>query len=588
MARVDLTIEICGMSGDGTIAAGGILNEAMSRAGLSVLAFDSYPAEIRGFGRCVTHSRVGDQEMRALSDKTHVLISLDDKESQSRTPFLAKEAVVLFDSKPPSYVEEGTSIAAHVEPDARLFGMPLSDLAAAASGSTRGRNLAALGGFAAIFGVPPRPFQDVITKKFKGKGEKVLDANLKSFDAGYRYASETFKQRERPALTLPEPEKEEKILISGNEAVARGALDAGLILYFGYPITPATPIMEYLARTLPERGGKVMQMEDEIASIGAVLGSFFAGKRAMTATSGPGFALMTELITHGVMSEIPAVIINAQRGGAATGLPSKTEQSDLQAAVFGGPGDSSRIVIAPTNVKECYEFTLMSFQLAERYQTPVIVLTDFFLNNRVEKVKTLGASEAQRADWNLYPDESSRGRYERYRITESGISPRAIPGTEGFLFDATGLEHTEKGRPDYSSEIHSKMTEKRHRKIQGALKDLPEPLEFSSGETMDVGVIAWGSTFGSALDAVLRAQREGMKVGALKVMSLFPYHAEAIRGFMKKCKAILIPELNYEGQLANLIGHLYGKDVVRLNRATGMPMSSSLIFDQVRTMVGRK
>jgi len=588
MARVDLTIEICGMSGDGTIAAGGILNEAMSRAGLSVLAFDSYPAEIRGFGRCVTHSRVGDQEMRALSDKTHVLISLDDKESQSRTPFLAKEAVVLFDSKPPSYVEEGTSIAAHVEPDARLFGMPLSDLAAAASGSTRGRNLAALGGFAAIFGVPPRPFQDVITKKFKGKGEKVLDANLKSFDAGYRYASETFKERERPALTLPEPEKEEKILISGNEAVARGALDAGLKLYFGYPITPATPIMEYLARTLPERGGKVMQMEDEIASIGAVLGSFFAGKRAMTATSGPGFALMTELITHGVMSEIPAVIINAQRGGPATGLPSKTEQSDLQAAVFGGPGDSSRIVIAPTNVKECYEFTLMSFQLAERYQTPVIVLTDFFLNNRVEKVKTLGVSEAQRADWNLYPDESSRGRYERYRITESGISPRAIPGTEGFLFDATGLEHTEKGRPDYSSEIHSKMTEKRHRKIQGALKDLPEPLEFSSGETMDVGVIAWGSTFGSALEAVLRAQREGMKVGALKVMSLFPYHAEAIRGFMKKCKAILIPELNYEGQLANLIGHLYGKDVVRLNRATGMPMSSRLIFDQVRTMVGRK
>lgn len=588
MAAVDLTIEICGMSGDGTIAAGGILNEAMSRAGLSVLAFDSYPAEIRGFGRCVTHSRVGDQEMRALSDKTHVLISLDDKESQSRIPFLAKEAVVLFDSKPPSYVEEGTSIAAHAEPDARLFGMPFSDLAAAASGSTRGRNLTALGGFAAIFGVPPRHFQDVITKKFRGKGDKVLDANLKSFDAGYRYASETFTERERPALSLPEPEKEERILISGNEAVARGALDAGLKLYFGYPITPATPIMEYLAKTLPERGGRVVQMEDEIASIGAVLGGFFAGKRAMTATSGPGFALMTELITHGVMSETPAVIINAQRGGPATGLPSKTEQSDLQAAVFGGPGDSARIVIAPTNVKECYEFTLMSFQLAERYQTPVIVLTDFFLNNRVEKVNLTAASAAQRADWNLYPGESSSGRYERYKVTESGISPRAIPGTEGYLFDATGLEHTEKGRPDYSSEIHSKMTEKRHRKIQGALKDLPEPLEFSSGETMDVGVIAWGSTFGSALDAVLTAQREGMKVGALKVMSLFPYHAEAIRAFMKKCKAILIPELNYEGQLANLIGHLYGKDVVRLNRTTGMPMSSTLILEKVKGIIGGK
>jgi 2-oxoglutarate ferredoxin oxidoreductase subunit alpha len=586
MAKADLTIEICGMSGDGTIAAGGILNEAMAKAGFSVLAFDSYPAEIRGFGRCVTHSRFGDQEMRALSDKTHVLISLDDKESQSRTPFLEKAAVVFFDNKPPAYVEEDASIAAHVEPDARLFGMPFSDLAAAASGSVRGRNLAALGGFAAIFGVPPVYFQEVIVKKFKAKGEKVLDANLKSFEAGYRYALEAFPERERPALTLPERDKEEKILISGNEAVARGALDADLRLYFGYPITPATPIMEYLAKTLPERGGKVMQMEDEIASIGGVLGSFFAGKRAMTATSGPGFALMTELITHGVMSETPAVIVNAQRGGPATGLPSKTEQADLQAAVFGGPGDSARIVIAPTNVRECYEFTQMSFQLAERYQTPVIVLTDFFLNNRVEKVKIPEASKDRRTDWNVYPDPSSRGRYERYRVTESGISPRAIPGAEGFLFDATGLEHTEKGRPDYSSENHMKMTEKRHRKIQGALKDLPAPVEASTGDAMDVGVIAWGSTFGAALEAVLTGQRESMKVGVLKVMSLFPYHGEPIRAFMQKCKEILIPELNYEGQLANLIGHLYGKEVVRLNRTTGMPMSSSLILDKVRSIIG--
>jgi 2-oxoglutarate ferredoxin oxidoreductase subunit alpha len=156
------------------------------------------------------------------------------------------------------------------------------------------------------------------------------------------------------------------------------------------------------------------------------------------------------------------------------------------------------------------------------------------------------------------------------------------------LFDATGLEHTEKGRPDYSSEIHSRMTEKRHRKIQGALKDLPEPLEFSSGGPLDVGVIAWGSTFGSALEAVLTAQREGMEVGALKVASLFPYHAEKIRAFMKRCKEILIPELNYEGQLANLIGHLHGKDVIRLNRTTGMPMPSKLISEKIREMNGEK
>ena len=589
MAKVDLTIEICGMSGDGTIAAGGILNEAMSRAGLSVLAFDSYPAEIRGFGRCVTLSRIGSEEMRALSDKAHVLISLDDKESQSRVPFLVKNGTVLFDNKPASYVPENESIAAHVDPEVRLFGMPFSDLAASASGSTKGRNLASLGGFAALFNVPPDVFREVIKKKFGAKGEKVLDANVRSFDAGYQYALETFRDRILKTISLPEKgEQAERTLISGSEAVARGALDAGLKLYFGYPITPATTIMEYLAQALPAKGGRVVQMEDEISSIGAVLGSFFAGQRAMTATSGPGFALMTELITHGVMSETPAVIIDAQRGGPATGLPTKTEQSDLHAAVFGGPGDSARIVLAPTNVLECYQCTVNSFQLAEKYQTPVIVLSDFFLNNRVENVRLPLLSREDRTNRNVYPEESARGKYRRYQITDSGISPRAIPGVEDFLFNATGLEHTEKGTPDYSSENHQKMTEKRHRKIQGALKDLPEPVEFSSGRTMDVGVIAWGSTFGSALEAVLEAQREGLKVGGLKVMSLFPYHTEAIRTFMRKCKDILIPELNYEGQLANLIGHLHGKDVLRLNRTTGMPMASRLILDKVKAMIGVK
>jgi 2-oxoglutarate ferredoxin oxidoreductase subunit alpha len=586
MAKVDMTIEICGMSGDGTIAAGGILNEAMSRAGFSVLAFDSYPAEIRGFGRCVTHSRVGDHEMRALSNKTHVLISLDDKESQSRIPLLAKNAVVLFDDKPPAYVGAESSIAAHVEPDVRLFGMPFADLAAAASGSTRGKNLTALGGFAALFSVPTKYFHDVIVKKFKGKGEKTLEANLKSFDAGYAHAVQAFSGLLTAALALPERAgDEEKMLISGNEAIARGALDAGVKLYFGYPITPATPILEYLAKVLPERGGKVVQMEDEMASVGAVLGSFFAGKRAMTATSGPGFSLMTELITHGVMSETPAVIIDAQRGGPATGLPSKTEQSDLHAAVFGGPGDSARIVIAPTDVKECYEYTLRSFQLAEKYQSPVIVLTDFFLNNRVERVGIPEPADAQCVDWNVYPEEASRGHYLRYRITETGISPRAVPGMKGYLFSATGLEHTERGIPDYSPENHMKMTEKRHRKIYGALHDLPAPEEFSAGDSLRVGVIAWGSTFGSALEAVLMAQEKGLKVGALKVASIFPYHAALIRRFMEKCEQILIPELNYEGQLANLIGHLHKKDVIRLNRTTGTPMPASMILEKIESLM---
>ncbi len=585
MSDVDLTIEICGMSGDGTIAAGTLLNEALSGAGFSVLAFDSYPAEIRGFGRCVTRTRVGNEEMLALSGKTDILISLDDEQSISRIPFLSADATVLFDNRPASYLSEGKSILAHLEPDMSPFGIPFGDLASEATGTNRGRNLTALGGIAALYGIPPEAFHETIRKKFQPKGEKVLDANLKSFDAGYGYCRENFMDRISNKLSQGDFEMKDSRLLSGNEAISLGALDAGLKLYFGYPITPATPIMEYLARALPERGGKVMQMEDEISSIGGVLGSFYAGTRAMTATSGPGFALMTELITHGVMAEIPAVIIDAQRGGPATGLPTKTEQSDLHAAVFGGPGDSARIVIAPTNVKECYAYVAKSFQLAEKYQTPVIVLTDFFLDNRVENVAIPALKGGNITDWNIYPDEEIKNNYRRYEITGTGISPRSLPGMEGFIYTATGLEHSERGLPDYSPQNHMSMSEKRHRKIMGSLTDLYPPQEFFPGGDMDIGVIAWGSTFGPALEAVNRARREGVRACALKITSIYPYHAEEIREFMDKCREILVPELNFEGQLANLIGHLNKKEVIRLNRVTGEPYYASIILEEIKRLV---
>jgi len=582
-----MTVEVCGMAGDGTIAAGGLINEAMSLGGFSVLGFDSYPAEIRGFGRCVTRSRIGSEEIVALADRTQVLISLDDEQSISRVPFLVDNGGVIFDNNPSGYREETKSLAAKLEPGISLFGMPLGDLATGASGTVRGRNLTALGAFTAIFGVPPDLFRKAISDKFTSKGKAVLEANLKSFNAGLRYAEEKFKDRATPVFDVRNKlGSGKRVMLSGNQAIAKAALDAGLKLYFGYPITPATPIMEYLAKQLPQRGGRVMQMEDEISSIGAVLGSYYAGARAMTATSGPGFALMTELITHGVMAEIPAVILNAQRGGPSTGLPTKTEQSDLHAAVFGGPGDSGRIVIAPTNVEECYAMTVKSFQLAEKYQTPVIVLTDFYLDNRVENLASPAASSEEKADWNMYPHDSTRGKYWRYASTESGISPRALPGTEGFIYTATGLEHTERGTPDYSPENHMMMSAKRYRKIMGALADLPSPVEFSSGRELEVGVIGWGSTFGSVLEAVNTAAERGLRVGALKITSIFPFHADVIRSFMNRCGHVLIPELNYSGQLANLIGHLHNKDVIRLNMVTGVPFSPSTILFEIENLVG--
>jgi 2-oxoglutarate/2-oxoacid ferredoxin oxidoreductase subunit alpha len=575
MSTVDLTIEICGMSGDGTIAAGVLLNEALSAAGFSLMALDSYPAEIRGFGRCVTRTRIGSKEMTALSHKTNVLISLDDEQSQSRAPFLTDDAVILFDNRPATYISEDKSLLPLLEPEMNIFGIPFGDLASQASGSRRGRNLAALGGLAALFDIPAEPFYKAIKKKFQAKGEKVLTSNLKCFDAGMEFCSRAHELKKEGIVKLGvNGASSEKQLLAGNAAISMGALDAGLSFYFGYPITPATPVMEYLAKYLPERGGRLMQMEDEISSIAGVLGSYFAGKRAMTATSGPGFALMTELIAHATVTETPAVIVNAQRGGPATGLPTKTEQSDLQAAVFGGPGDSARIVLAPSSVNECYHFTLKSFQLAEKYQTPVILLTDFFLHNRVENIDPPKPSEEDVKDGNILPDESKKGNYKRFENTESGISPRALPGMEGYIFAASGLEHTEKGLPDYTADNHMMMSEKRHRKINNALKDLPEPVEYEPEAKYDIGIITWGSTSGAAIEAVTLAREKGIKAGILKIGSIFPYHADRIKEFMNKCDEILIPELNFEGQLANLIGHLHRKEVKRFNRVTGIPLTA--------------
>ncbi|MFA6223861.1 MAG: 2-oxoacid:acceptor oxidoreductase subunit alpha [Desulfomonilaceae bacterium] len=585
MSEVDFTVEVCGMAGDGTIAAGGLINEAMSLGGFSVLGFDSYPAEIRGFGRCVTKSRIGSTDIVALGEQTHALISLNDEQSRSRAVFLDDHALVFFDSNPPSYVSEEKSLLSTLSNNVEVFGLPFGDLAVA-SGAARSKNLVALGGFAAVTGIDPSLFRQVILKKFKAKGDRIVDINIKSFDAGYDYALEKFHDRLKNWFAKSGTQYDsDKVMMSGNQAIGMAAIEAGLKLYFGYPITPATPIMEYLAKWLPEKGGRVVQMEDEISSIGAVLGSFYAGERAMTATSGPGFALMTELITHGVMAEIPAVIIDAQRAGPATGLPTKTEQSDLHAAVFGGPGDSARIVIAPTNVEECYYMVLKSFQLAEKYQTPVIVLTDFFLDNRVENLHTPRASDELRACWNVFPDESPGNRYLRYEDTSSGISPRAIPGMQGYNYTATGLEHTESGSPDYSSEIHTKMTEKRHRKIRNALEDLQQPTEFFSSDQLDVGVIGWGSTFGSVLEAVAKSKKNGFRVGALKITSIFPYHSDIIKAFMAKSGFVLIPELNYEGQLANLLERLNSKPVERLNLVTATPIPPSAIQKRIEELL---
>lgn len=588
MPDVDIVVEICGTAGEGTISAGEILTRCMTDQGFEIMSFDSYPAEIRGFGKCFAHSRISNKKILSPGKYTDILVSLNDAHSISQLPSLRETGVVIFDNRPPKYLNEDKSIAGWIEPGMISYGVPLLELAQKAAGSSRGRNMVALGAISALFDIDPEAAQTTIKKRYALKKSAIITANIESFAQGYRWTQANLTKIDPYRFGRVKKKKsgQEKLILSGNQAVAMAAMDSDLKLYAGYPITPATKIMEILSKELPKNGGVMIQTEDEMAALGNVIGAGFAGKRAMTATSGPGFCLMTELVNLAVMAEVPAVIINSQRGGPSTGLPTKTEQSDLEIAVLGGSGDSPRIVLAPTTVEECYQCAANAFYLAEKYQGPVIVLLDFFLSNSIKNIDRPKPAGNRKRNANIAPAASELKDYKRYKITRNGISPRTIPGTPKGMFVSTGLEHDEWGRPVYESQNHMDMTEKRYRKVAGCLKDVPKPSWYGEKQDISVGVLAWGSTAGPAREAVIRAQKAGIRAALLKSVLMYPLFTDHLKRFGEACRHIIIPELNFSGQYANLVAPYLNGHVERMNRVTGLPFPAEDIFDRIQANAG--
>lgn len=586
MSDIDIVVEICGSAGEGTISAGEILSRFMSEEGYDIMSFDSYPAEIRGFGKCVAHSRISREKVLTPGKYSDVLIALNDVHSISQLPVLKEQGVLIYDNKPPKYHDEDKSIAGWLEPGMIPYGIPLTELAIKAAGNARGRNMVALGAFAALFGISDEAFIQSVKRRYGKKKQEVIDNNVNSFLEGFNWTRKNVRKIDPYTFdgTMTGVNREQMI-ITGNEAVARGALAAGLHLYAGYPITPATKIMEILSKELPKKGGIFLQTEDEISSIGHVMGAGFAGKRAMTGTSGPGFCLMSEFTGLSVMAEVPAVIVNSQRGGPSTGMPTKHEQSDLNIALFGGSGDSPRVVIAPTSVDQCYQASILALYIAEKYQTLVILLIDFFLSNSIKNMDPPKPPDPKYLNANLDPDKKNLEDYKRYAITESGVSPRAIPGTPGGMFFSTGLEHNEKGKPVYDTQSHTKMTEKRYRKHRGILKEAPAPRITGVDGKGDIGVVSWGSSAGAAEEAVKRANDKGIKAGCFSSMFLSPFPAEALVAFCDRFKTILVPEMNYSGQFANMIAPHVARKIERLNMVTGLPMASEDIFKKIKEIL---
>ena len=582
----EVTIRIGGESGEGTISGGDILALAAARWGYHVYTFRTFPAEILG-GPCLFQVRISDKPVKSMGDYADVLICLNQEAYDRSIKDLRHGGVVIYD---PSDFTPETS-------DYITYAIPFNEIARKEVQLFQTKNMVMLGAISALFGPPLEAISQVVESKL-AKSRKanalLMEKNQLALDVSYKHVKEHITKLDN--YQLGPVAKADRVVLNGNQAVVAGALAAQCGFFAGYPITPASDIMEGLAKELPQVGGTFLQAEDEIAALAAVIGASFGGIRAMTATSGPGLSLMTELIGFSSMTELPAVIVDAQRGGPSTGLPTKMEQSDLSFVLSAGHGDAPRIVLAPANVADCYSMMIQAFNMADRYQMPVIFLTDQSLTARVESVDR-GAFQPMelqgRLEAHTEGEQAANGHYghiaeavaagagthdyARYAYTDTGISPISTPGAGSLVYTATGLEHNQHGHPDYEPEDHTAMIHKRYRKLETARNELPQPERYGD-EDATVGLIGWGSTEGAIQEAVDRARAKGYKVASLHPRVLSPLPDEAIHNFITSVKTLIVPECNYSGQLANLRGAHFGVQPIRVNKFGGIPFTAGEIL----------
>lgn len=571
----EITIRIGGESGEGTISGGDLIALGAARWGYHVYTFRTFPAEILG-GPCMFQVRLGDQPIKSMGDYPDVLVCLNKEAYDRNISDLRHGGVLVYD--PADFTPDAGDFIA--------YAIPFNELARKEVQLFQTKNMIVIGAISALFGPPLEALVQVVESKLSRsrKANPVLmEKNMLALEIAMKYVTQQLYKRD--PFKLGPVEKADRVVLNGNQAVVAGALAAKCGFFAGYPITPASDIMEGLAKELPQVGGTFMQAEDEIAALASVLGASFGGVRSMTATSGPGFSLMTELIGYASMAELPAVIVDAQRAGPSTGMPTKMEQSDLSFALNASHGDTPRMIIAPANVADCYSLIITAFNMAERYQMPVIFLTDQSLTARVESVdrsafKPMEIEERVKIESNgasVNGATQAAHSYSRYAYTESGISPISAPGPGAMAYVATGLEHDEYGHPDYEPEDHMAMMEKRFRKLDTAAEELPKPQRYGDADAI-IGIIGWGSTEGTIQEAVDRARANGYKVASLHPKILSPLPNRTIRDFIRSVKKVIVPECNYTGQLANLLGAKYGLQAIRVNKFGGIPFTAGEIL----------
>jgi len=573
----DMSILIGGDAGQGVESSGAGLCQAFARGGLQVFAMQDYRSRIRG-GHNFYQIRLSERPLYSHSNPVHLVLALTAETVTLHVDNIAEGGAVIY----PERVEVDEE--ALKKRGVQCFAMPLTAIAEE-HGSRIMTNTAALAAAAGVCGWPLKYLESVIGDNFRVKGPEVVESNLAVAKTAYDQA------QERYAAAFPyglKPlEAPPRMLIGGNQAISLGALAGGCRFMSAYPMTPATSIIEWLSALPRDLGVVTKHAEDEIAAVCMAIGASYAGARAMTATSGGGFSLMAEALGLAGMTEVPLVVVEAQRGGPSTGLPTRTEQGDLLFVINASQGEFPRIVLAPGTVEESFEAGWRAFNLAERYQCPVIILSDQFLASSLRSLDMdaidFSTVSIDRGEF-LSAEELDRmeGDYRRFAFTDSGISPRAVPGHRKAVYAASSDEHDEYGRITEEITNRRRMMDKRMSKLAAAAAEMRPPKRYGS-EKADLTLVCWGSSYGPCREAVNLLNSNGDSANLLHFSDLWPFPEDEAARMLKACRHTVAVEQNYTSQLARLIRMSSGLSVEQtINKYDGRPFSPEDIVAELR------
>jgi len=544
----DLKWKVGGAQGEGIDSTGEIFAITLNRLGYNLFAYRHFMSLIKG-GHTNYKVRICSDPINYHGDDLDILIAFDQRTINENYHELKDNSILIYDSS------KFTAKLPDLKINVNLCPIPIYEVAQRLGNSIM-KNMVAVGASCAAVDLDIAYFHEVIEDIFKKKGEKIIALNKEAIQMGYDYFKENFKDI---STKLPENtgERRKHLFITGNEAVGLGALNGGCRFLAAYPITPATEIMYQALAVFPKFGGRVIQAEDEIAACIMAIGGNYAGVRTMTSTSGPGLSLMMEALGLAGISETPLVIVDVQRGGPGTGLPTKTEQSDINELIYGSHGEIPRIVLVPTTIDEAFYFIQIAFNFAEKYQCPVLVGTDLFLGMSKKSVTDLDFAKIKiergllqsAEDLTKYDD----GTFKRYNLdTDSGISPRSIPGQINGRYVALGNEHDENGYEIEDKELRIKMMDKRFKKL--ANFDFSEvDLYYSGEDNPETLIVGFGSTYSQIAEACQSLKADGQSVAHLQLKILHPLPVEDLTKRINTAKRVFVVENNATGQVLKLI-----------------------------------